>query len=207
MARCAGAVLMVVLALLIASCGPAATSAPAPTTAPAAAATSAPLLTVAPAAPTVAPTATTASLLTAVPATPTAIPALTIAPVAQASPTLKAETPAVQTAIATVGPATLPSVVPLPSPTPTGSVVPASAASAGSSPLTVAYPALPKSMTVGDASVEHRPSVAPGESTFVRLTVTGAAELSALKTQPVAHNSPSDPGFVYKLSPQIDLYP
>ena len=81
------------------------------------------------------------------------------------------------------------------------------AAPSDSSPLTVAYPALPKPMTVGDASVEHRPSVAPGESTFVRLTVAGAAELSALKTQPVAHNSPSDSGFVYKLSPQIDLYP
>ncbi len=73
--------------------------------------------------------------------------------------------------------------------------------------MTVNYPTLPKPLAVGEARVEHRPSVAQGESTFVRLTVAGAQSLSSLTTQPVNRRSPDDPGFIYKLNSGIDLYP
>jgi heme/copper-type cytochrome/quinol oxidase subunit 2 len=62
-------------------------------------------------------------------------------------------------------------------------------------------------LAVGDARVDHRPSVAAGESSFVRLTIASAPSLSSLKTERVTPRAPNDPGFIYKLSPGIDLYP
>ena len=62
-------------------------------------------------------------------------------------------------------------------------------------------------MAVGNAEVAHRPAVALGQSTIVRLSIKAASELSALKTEPTAKRSTEDPGFIYKLAPGIDLYP
>src|SRR5262249_29965439 len=73
--------------------------------------------------------------------------------------------------------------------------------------LALSHPALPKPMTVGDASVDYRPLISAGESTFVRLKISAAPELSSLKTEVVTKRTSDDPDFVYVLGPRLDLYP
>jgi hypothetical protein len=153
---------------------------PASTPAPAATSAAAPASTTAPAAPTTAPAA------------PTTAPAPTNPPAA-----------ATPTAIATIAPTSAPLVAP----TIADTLIPTSTANPNGSPLSLRHPTLPKPIAVGDANVDYRPVIGANESTFVRLTIYAAPELSSLKVEPITKKSADDPGFLYVVGPRLDLYP
>ncbi len=137
-----------------------------------------------------------AFLVTACGAAP-ATTAPTSAPAAQAT---VAPAPAPTTAPAAATPTTQPTIAP---------AQPTAASSPTNDPnhLTLRNISLAKPQAIGDARVEHRPVVNFGDSALMRLTITGASELSDAKTAPAVRKLGDGPDFVYKLAPGIELYP